>query len=381
MNENILIVDDDTINRKVIKGIIDKNFKNVKTIEAKDGNEATEIIFSNDITVIILDIMMPEKDGIQVLKEIKYDIRTKNIPVIMYSALHDMEIIKKALYLGALDYFTKPLSSEQMRVVIPLKVKNAIEYYRNKIDLVRYYKHIKDELSLAEQLQGALIDNHKLLKQAEMWAKYIPCEEVGGDILCFREKNEKCWFMVADISGHGVSSAMISMMINVVFNTIVEKAEDTIEVTYKINKMLFDIFGNSKYKLMSAFVGCIEGNVLSYSNSGHPYPYIYKSKEDKMEILETNGLLLGVFRDIKVEIERKLIEKDDTLILYTDGLFDKGVNEGFTNWELIKKFADENKNNLKNDKKLFIESLFENFKNMDNRKFIDDVAIMVIKKN
>lgn len=68
---NILIVDDVSINRKIIRKILEKNIDDIVFFEAEDGIEALEIIKNDNISVIILDIIMPRKDGLEVLKEIK----------------------------------------------------------------------------------------------------------------------------------------------------------------------------------------------------------------------------------------------------------------------------------------------------------------------
>lgn len=380
MNERILVVDDEIINRKVIKGVLLESLKDVILLEAENGNEALNIIFNTEITVIILDIMMPEKDGIEVLKEIKSNIKTKYIPVIMYSALHDNDTIKKSLSLGALDYFSKPLTSEQMHFVIPLKVRNAIEFYRNKKELIKYCNHIKQELKLAEQLQRILVNEYQSNSLAEMWTKYMPCEEVGGDVCCFKKVDNKCWFMIADISGHGVTSAMISMMINVLFNTLVDNEQSPDNILDKINKSIFDILGSRNSSCVSSLIGCISKDTLYFSNAGHPYPYIYRNETKKVDIIKSNGLLLGAFENINPELNEIDINSGDIIVLYTDGLFDKGINKGFSNWNLIKDYIEDNINIISSNSKEFIDNMANNFNDLEQKRFIDDVAIMIIKK-
>lgn len=127
MVSNIMIVDDSPIDRKVIRQIIESRLKQVKVFEAEDGVGLKEKLIAKNIHMYILDIMMPIKNGFEVLLEMKVDVAVMNIPVIVCTGIEDKQAIEKALTLGAYDYFSKPLSEEVMKISLPLKVKNAIE--------------------------------------------------------------------------------------------------------------------------------------------------------------------------------------------------------------------------------------------------------------
>jgi len=127
MASNIMIIDDSPIDRKIIKQILEKRLPNITVFEAELGVNLNEKLVANHIQLCILDIMMPIKDGYQVLRDIKADPGVMDIPVIVCTGIDDKQAIEKALTLGAYDYFSKPLSEEAMKISLPLKVKNAIE--------------------------------------------------------------------------------------------------------------------------------------------------------------------------------------------------------------------------------------------------------------
>ena len=102
---NILVVDDDREIVKAIEIYLSKEGYNI--LKAYNGNEALEQVNSNDIQLIILDIMMPEKDGLETLEEIRKD---KAIPVILLSAKSEDDDKVGGLNLGADDYITKPFN-------------------------------------------------------------------------------------------------------------------------------------------------------------------------------------------------------------------------------------------------------------------------------
>lgn len=140
---NILIVDDSPVERKIIAQSIKNRFRDINIFEADDGLNVTSDILSNNIQVCILDIMMPEKNGFEILEEIKTDNNFMDIPVIVCTGISEKEAVEKALSLGAYDYFSKPLSEEAIKISMPLKVKNAIDLMRRKEETIFLSYHDK----------------------------------------------------------------------------------------------------------------------------------------------------------------------------------------------------------------------------------------------
>lgn len=124
---NIMIIDDSSLDRTIIRHILEKRLPNINVFEAEDGVNLNEKLVENSINMCILDIIMPVKDGFQILKDMKENSSVMDIPVIVCTGIDDSLAIEKALLLGAYDYFSKPLSEEAMKTSLPLKVRNAIE--------------------------------------------------------------------------------------------------------------------------------------------------------------------------------------------------------------------------------------------------------------
>ena len=103
---------------------------------------------------------MPNKDGFEVIDKKSH---VQDIPIIVNSAVDEIGVIQRALELGATDYFTKPLTMEQMGVVLPVKVKNALKAYEQKRLLVQMNQRMREELEFATALQSILIDESKSL--------------------------------------------------------------------------------------------------------------------------------------------------------------------------------------------------------------------------
>lgn len=380
MEKKILVVDDTPWNRRLIKMLVSRVLTDISVLEASGGVEALEIMNKNDITVVILDIMMPDMDGIEVLRKIKSNVKLMHIPIIMWSAINETESLEKSLELGALDYFTKPLTAVEMRVALPFKIKNAIKHYEHKLQLMKFNEHIKSEIQLAEKLQRSLITDQVSFETEEMRGKYIPCEGIGGDFFSCRNINGKTWFIIADVSGHGIASAMLSTMISVVYTASIQISNEPSEVLKKINNLLYKTFEGYENSLASAIVGVIEGERISISTAGHPKPIIYRKDQNKVEKLDMSGFLLGIFEDVDFEVETRNFYSGDAIILYTDGLYDIARENDFCKVEEVQRFCELNKFNISRNLDMFIDDLISFFYNKNGKEFVDDVAVLGILK-
>lgn len=111
--KTILIVEDNPINLKLLKAIL--NFQRFELLEAIDGKSALETVEKNHkkLDLILMDLQLPDINGLEVIKKIKADPESQNIPIIVVSA-HAMESdIKKCREAGCIDYITKPINIQE----------------------------------------------------------------------------------------------------------------------------------------------------------------------------------------------------------------------------------------------------------------------------
>jgi phosphoserine phosphatase RsbU/P len=378
---NILIVDDMMVNRKLMKKVLEATLEEICFYEAEDGFQALDFIEEVDVDLIILDLMMPGKDGFEVLKEIKALEKHKDIPVIVNSAISDMESIKRTLEMGAIDYFTKPITPDQMKVIIPLKTSNALRYYEQKKYLKEINERLKGELKIAGVLQRSLMQGKEDLEKVDIYKKYLPCDELGGDLYDYIELGDSFWFITADIIGHGVASAMIASMVKAAFNHSIMEGKTPKEVLMDINMTFCNMMPSSSNIYFSAFVGMIKDNLLTYSNAGHPYPILLRSNEKKHEVLALNGYLMGIFEHTEFYNKYILLEKEDVILAYTDGLYETNKDEKkvMRSYEDVYDFLENKKYYTIEDPEELITELLYYFEKQDNKKTTDDVAIILIK--
>lgn len=120
--KKVLVAEDDNFLMKVYEVKLNKEGFNL--IMARDGEEAVKLIKSEKPDIILLDLVMPKKNGFEVLTEVKADPETKNIPILILSNLGQVEDIKKGLDAGADDYIIKAdVSIEEIVEKIRKKLK------------------------------------------------------------------------------------------------------------------------------------------------------------------------------------------------------------------------------------------------------------------
>ncbi len=134
----VLIVDDIPKNLQVLTGIL--HTCEINTYAAFDGYQALEIVEESPPDLILLDIMMPEMDGMEVCQKIKTNPATKNIPIIFLTAKSQQEDIIKGLKCGAVDYVTKPFESEELLT----RIKTHLELKKSKEIIERQNKELKE---------------------------------------------------------------------------------------------------------------------------------------------------------------------------------------------------------------------------------------------
>ena len=180
---NILVVDDD---KEIVKAIeIYLGKENYKIYKAYDGKEALEQIKENNIHLVILDIMMPNKDGLETLEEIRQD---KNIPVIMLSAKsEDIDKIN-GLNVGADDYVTKPFNPVELIARV-----NALIRRYTKFGAIEEKRGIikSGELIIDDELKKVTVDGKEV--------KLTPTEY---NILKFLTENKGKVFSIEEIYGN-----------------------------------------------------------------------------------------------------------------------------------------------------------------------------------
>ncbi|TWU13776.1 Adenylate cyclase [Symmachiella macrocystis] len=148
---HVLVVDDNDINRDILSRHLEIQGHTVVT--ARDGKEALELLNNGDFDLMLLDIVMPGINGFEVLARTKSDPRLRETPIIMISALEEMEIVARCIELGAEDYLPKPFNP----VVLKARVGACLEKRRFRQREISYLNRIEQEKQRADELLHVIL--------------------------------------------------------------------------------------------------------------------------------------------------------------------------------------------------------------------------------
>jgi sigma-B regulation protein RsbU (phosphoserine phosphatase) len=267
-----------------------------------------------------------------------------------------------------------------------LKIKNSLKLHEQQKIIKELNDQVETELRNANEFQNLMLPKSNEFKDLDLYIKYKPSIGIGGDFFDCTERGDELWFMIADVTGHGIVAAMISSMIKILFRSCVQyEMASPSQVLNKINKNVFDYIyekDNISNIVFSAFVGKISEKTLFYSNAGQPYPVLYQDYRKEIVPLKGNGVNIGFFEESTYNEYQIKMNKDDMLLVYTDGLFSSGVNSDFADWPEVQYFCEDHIDLLKQDQNEFLNEILSHFA-MKHRKndsdYSDDIAIMLLK--
>ncbi len=339
MAETILIVDDDLDILELLKMNLEPEGYNVRT--ANDGESAVQSACANPPDLILLDVMMPHKDGFQVIEELKNIEDTKNIPVILVTARGQTEDKVLGLDTGADDYITKPFDLREVtaRVEAVLGRTRPIKYINPLMNAMGDKFSEEGLQQLAGHLQAAAAIQKKLLPEQaprlegfDIAILLQSSTSVSGDFYDFIPLSEtQIGLVLGDVKGNGIPAALLMVMIRTALRLLCHEEDTPASILKRINDLVVrdteaDLFATMVYGILD-----IANATFTYSNGGHCYPFHWKTTNE-MGVLKTQGMLIGAFEEATFSSDICSLSPGDVLVFYTDGITETetGNGEGFS---------------------------------------------------
>jgi sigma-B regulation protein RsbU (phosphoserine phosphatase) len=335
----VLIVDDEELNRDGLARRLRRH--DCEVVTAGSGREAIELLGGRRFDLVLLDIMMPGMNGLEVLRFLRRVDSLVDLPIIMVTAKGESEDMVEAFELGANDYVTKPLDFPVAlsRIRTQLALRRAVAQVKElegKLDahnrelrkategLAAANERHTQDLEAAARVQRAFRDAlpSEISGAWFAWA-FEPCGHLAGDYLnVFRLGDRHAAVCVLDVAGNGFAAALLSVILGQILTRAADRPGAEVvppaEVAARLARELPpEAAAGHTVSLLYGDLACDTGE-FRFVSAGHPGP-VHLTGDRPPTKLEVTGFPVGVGGNGYKE-QAVTLEPGDRLALYTDGL-------------------------------------------------------------
>lgn len=162
----VLIVDDNRLNLQYARNTLLDSGLDCEILLTNSGSEALKVLTEEEVDIVLLDIVMPEMSGTEVLKAIRRNQNYKDLQVIMFTSLEDKRVLQESFALGANDFINKPIE----KIEFISRIKAAINVRNYQLDLHRTMEMLGKQNKLLKEAQFHLLQKEKMAAIGELAA-------------------------------------------------------------------------------------------------------------------------------------------------------------------------------------------------------------------
>lgn len=332
----VLLVDDQKIIAEAIKRmLVDQS--DITFCYCSDPMEALKMANDFKPTIILQDLVMPNIDGIELVKRYRVNPSTSDIPIIVLSSKEDPQVKAEAFACGANDYLVKLPD----RVELIARIRYHSNAYIRLLERNLAFKKLEESQKLLHgELAEAAAYVRSLLpspqeKPMEINWLFIPSTQLGGDAFGYHWLDDKNFALyLLDVCGHGVGAALHSIsVVNVLRSLHLSQADfwSPKSVLKELNRTFR--MENHHNMFLTIWYGIYnrETKQILYASGGHPPAILFTGKsKDSMKIhkLKTDGIAIGIDLDADFENDTCQVEEFNRFFLYSDGVFEVQKGNG-----------------------------------------------------
>ena len=241
-------------------------------------------------------------------------------------------------------------------------------------------RRLEEELSLARRIQVALLPN-KLppIPGYELYADNQPSRGVSGDFFQITQRSEEWVFLMADVSGKGMSASLLTASLEALAAGPIEDGFPPEQICDRLSQMIYRRTPPERYATMFLSVLRPEDGRLTYANAGHNPPLLIR-ESGEIELLPRTGLPIGLLSESTYESRQAMLGPGDLLVLYTDGITEANDPEGAEyGLKQFQKICRENRTIDVVDLGHLIDESLEEF--AKGVPFPDDRSLILIRRN
>jgi serine phosphatase RsbU (regulator of sigma subunit) len=320
----ILIVDDSTAGLDILHARL--SAQNYDLVTAADGEAALALVEERRPDLVLLDVMMPKVDGIEVCRRIKSHPGLPFIPVIMVTAKTGSRDVVAGLEAGADEYLTKPYNHS----TLVARVKSMLRIKALHDQVLQQSAQLERQLKTATVIQSLFWPKIPDLRGgSHVWAVSVPAGYVGGDLYdVIALPDGSLVAYVADISGKGVAAALLMAALSTRIRSEVPLVREIDGVLASINDGMHRLMADEGFFATMAMTRFWPPTgKLQYALAGHLHP-LWAVDGEVRELASTGGVPLGVQRGATYRKEEIVLGSGQSLLLFTDGIVEAESESG-----------------------------------------------------
>ncbi|MEH7444208.1 fused response regulator/phosphatase [Bacillus sp. JJ1122] len=341
----ILIVDDNEANLFVIEKLLNRagytdllSFTSAHDLFGYLESDNPYIV-AEQVDCILMDIMMPEVDGIDACRRLQQIPHIKDIPVIFVTALEDSAKVVEALDAGGMDYLMKPINKTELlaRIRVALRLKYEKDWHKKQEE------KIVNELELSMQVQTSLLSEPVYKDNLLIKASYLPAFKLAGDLYYWHKIDENRYAAIQlDMMGHGISSSLVCMFISSVLRDAIRSNPDPEYVIGELNRWMNSLNQHNQkipYYFTAIYIMLdTSQRKIEYINAGHPTGHALIDGSHVVE-LKSNTCAVGFFPDIQTNKKTVTYSQSLQLLICTDGVHEAIDKYEQTGTEFLKSIS------------------------------------------
>jgi phosphoserine phosphatase RsbU/P len=312
----ILVVDDEAGMLRAVERVLGGTYH---VVTSRSSAYAVALAASFDPVLAILDVRMPELDGFELMARLHAQKSDLDI-ILMTGSVDDLdEKLIRAIRGEAFYFIQKPFDREVLRTL----VERCLELRWRRNERRRHLQRLETELAEARTFQqGLLPARESVVGPLAVCCRYSPSSELGGDLYDYdRGASGQAAVLIADVSGHGASAAMLTATVKSAFRSSSVDGYDPLAVVRCVANSLA-AFGHERFVTLFAAVVPSDAMELRYVNAGHPPALLWSVSRAPLMLTSTGPLVSPAFPQSTWNVESVSIVPGDRLLLYTDGVSD-----------------------------------------------------------
>ncbi|WP_297990543.1 fused response regulator/phosphatase [Anoxybacillus sp.] len=328
----VVIIDDYMPTLEMMEAMLE-HIEYISIYPFEHADEAYAFVLSQHVDVILMDICMPGTNGIEWCRRLKQHEQLQHVPVLMVTGCDDEQKLEEAFKAGAFDYIRKPFTMIELvaRVQLAYRQKETMDQLKRTNEAyMESYRHMwmmqkkmNEDLRVARLVQEGLLPEPMNNEDVHFIGHYIPSSQLSGDLYFWQQVRPHLYaFIIIDVMGHGVASALVATSIRSLLHGLMTKVTDPLTVVHELNRHAFQLFGKETKYYFTAFYGTIDikTKVIEYVNAGHP-PAIFMD-DQKTALLKEGGIPIGIVSNPPYKKGSIHFQRHAYLTLYTDGLIE-----------------------------------------------------------